>query len=44
MTVDVVGSPATGEHVGEPCQWIDAIEFRRHDERHHKRGPIGAAF
>ena len=33
-----------GEHVSEPGQRIDAVEFRRHDERHHKGGAIGAAF
>lgn len=32
------------EYVGEPGQGIDAVEFRRRDQRHYKRGPIGAAF
>ena len=32
------------KHVGEPGLRIDVVEFRRHDQRRHERGAIGAAF
>ena len=32
------------KHVSQPGQRIDIIEFRRHDQRGHGSGPIGAAF
>jgi hypothetical protein len=37
---DVIGD--AGEHIGEPSLWIDVVEFRRHDQRGHDGGAVGA--
>src|SRR6478609_5686752 len=33
-----------GQHVGEPGLRIDVVELRRHDQRGHDSGAVGAAF
>jgi hypothetical protein len=35
---------AASEHIGEPGLRVDVVEFRRHDQRGHDGGAVGAAF